>query len=284
MNATDTIRLCSWNINSIKVRLPQVLQWLSTQEQSNQAIDALCLQELKLTDDKFPFAEFENAGYVALVSGQKTYNGVAILVRKQSLAAIAQDASTSFLSPIKNIPNFEDPQQRLLSATIPFKQTQPVRLVCGYFPNGQAPGTDKFAYKLEWLNALHAHLKEQLSQHARLALLGDFNIAPEDEDVHDPEKWLGQNLVSPQEREAFKNLKLLGLHDSFRLFDQPPKSFSWWDYRMMGFRRNAGLRIDHILLSEELSKKCCASTIDKTPRTWEQPSDHAPVISTLLKN
>jgi exodeoxyribonuclease-3 len=279
----ETIRICSWNVNSIKVRLPQVLQWLDSQKKTNQAIDALCLQELKLTDDKFPFKEFDEAGYLCLVSGQKTYNGVAIIVRKEALAPLSQDVETAFLSPIKNIPNFEDPQQRLICATIPFKGSKPVRIICGYFPNGQAPGTEKFAYKLEWLAALNAFLEDQLKTHTRLALLGDFNIAPNDEDVHDPAAWVGQNLVSPEERLAFQKLIELGLHDSYRLFDQAPKSFSWWDYRMMGFRRNAGLRIDHILLSDELRGKCCASAIDKVPRSWEQPSDHAPVIATLTK-
>jgi exodeoxyribonuclease-3 len=278
------IRICSWNVNSIKVRLPQVLQWLDSQKKADQAIDALCLQELKLTDDKFPFKEFEDAGYLCLVSGQKTYNGVAIIVRKDALAPLSQDLETAFLSPIKNMPNFEDPQQRLISATIPFKETKPVRIVCAYFPNGQAPGTEKFAYKLDWLAALHTFLIEQMKTHSRLALLGDFNIAPKDEDVHDPAAWAGQNLVSAEERQAFNDLIQIGLHDSYRLFDQAPKSYSWWDYRMMGFRRNAGLRIDHILLSNELRAQCCASSIDKVPRSWEQPSDHAPVVSTLLKD
>lgn len=277
----ENIRIACWNVNSIKVRLPHVIDWLNSQKKNDQAIDALCLQELKLTDDKFPFAELEAAGYLSLVSGQKTYNGVAILVRREALAPLAQDQETAFINPIKNIPNFDDIQQRLLSATIPFKGTQPIRLICGYFPNGQAPGSEKFSYKLSWLNALDEFLKSELLQYPRLALLGDFNIAPLDEDVHDPAAWEGQNLVSPEERTAFNRLIGLGLHDSFRLFDQAPKSFSWWDYRMMGFRRNAGLRIDHILLSNELSSLCSGCSIDKQPRTWEQPSDHAPVITTI---
>lgn len=277
----QNIRIACWNVNSIKVRLPHVIDWLNYQKKNNQPIDALCLQELKLTDDKFPFQELEQAGYLSLVSGQKTYNGVAILVRKEALAPLAQDPETAFISPIRNIPAFDDLQQRLITATIPFKGTQPIRLICGYFPNGQAPGTDKFSYKLSWLNALNEFLKIELASNPRLALLGDFNIAPLDEDVHDPAKWEGQNLVSPEERKAFNQLVEIGLKDSFRLFEQPPKSFSWWDYRMMGFRRNAGLRIDHILLSNELTQVCSACLIDKTPRTWEQPSDHAPVIATL---
>ena len=279
----DQIRIATWNVNSIKVRLQHVIDWLDSQKKNNQPIDALCLQELKLTDDKFPFAELEASGYLSLVSGQKTYNGVAILVRKDALAPLSQDIHTAFLSQIKNIPNFDDLQQRLLTATLAFKGYQPMRLICGYFPNGQAPGTDKFIYKLSWLKELTKFIKTEQQEHTHLALLGDFNIAPHDEDVHDPSKWIGQNLVSPEERSAFNELLNLGLFDSFRLFEHPPKSFSWWDYRMMGFRRNAGMRIDHILLSEKLKNQCTSCIIDKTPRTWEQPSDHAPVIASLSK-
>ena len=280
---TDSVRIAAWNVNSLKVRLPQVLRWLQDQEKKQQPIDALCLQELKLTEDKYPHQELENAGYLSLAAGQKTYNGVAIIVRKAALAPIASDTATSFLKPIRNIPNYVDEQQRILAATIPFAGTQPMRLVSAYFPNGQSPDSDKFVYKLSWLNALQTWLGEELQQNSRLALLGDFNIAPEDMDVHDPSKWIGQNLVSPEERQAFQKLVELGLTDSFRMFEQPPKAFSWWDYRMMGFRRNAGLRIDHILLSEALKEKCTASVIDKEPRTWEQPSDHAPVVATIKK-
>ena len=280
---TDSVRIAAWNVNSLKVRLPQVLSWLHDQEKKQQPIDALCLQELKLTDDKYPHKELEDAGYLSLAAGQKTYNGVAIIVRKAALAPIASDTATSFLKPIRNIPNFEDEQQRILAATIPFAGTQPMRLVSAYFPNGQSPDSDKFIYKLSWLKALQTWLGEELQQNSRLALLGDFNIAPTDADVHDPSKWMGQNLVSPEERQAFQELIQLGLTDSFRMFEQPPKIFSWWDYRMMGFRRNAGLRIDHILLSEALKDKCTASIVDKEPRTWEQPSDHAPVVATIKK-
>lgn len=280
---TDSVRIAAWNVNSLKVRLPQVLRWLQDQEKKQQPIDALCLQELKLTEDKYPHQELENAGYLSLAAGQKTYNGVAIIVRKAALAPIASDTATSFLKPIRNIPNYVDEQQRILAATIPFAGTQPMRLVSAYFPNGQSPDSDKFVYKLSWLNALQTWLGEELQQNSRLALLGDFNIAPADMDVHDPSKWIGQNLVSPEERQAFQKLVELGLTDSFRMFEQPPKTFSWWDYRMMGFRRNAGLRIDHILLSEALKEKCTASVIDKEPRTWEQPSDHAPVVATIKK-
>ncbi len=280
---TDSIRIAAWNVNSLKVRLPHVLRWLQDQEKKQQPIDALCLQELKLTDDKYPHQELEAAGYLSIAAGQKTYNGVAIIVRKAALAAIASDAATTFLKPIRNIPNCDDEQQRILAATIPFAGTKPIRLISAYFPNGQSPDSDKFIYKLDWLNKLHTWLTEELEQNQRLALLGDYNIAPEDQDVHDPKAWEGQNLVSPPERNAFQELINLGLSDSFRMFEQAPKTFSWWDYRMMGFRRNAGMRIDHILLSEALKEKCSASTVDKEPRTWEQPSDHAPVIATIHK-
>ena len=280
---TDSVRIAAWNVNSLKVRLPQVLRWLEDQEKSKQPIDALCLQELKLTDDKYPHKELEDAGYLSLAAGQKTYNGVAIILRKAALAPVASDPDTAFLKSIRNIPNFEDEQQRILAATVCFAGTQPMRLVSAYFPNGQSPDSDKFTYKLSWLQALHTWLGEELESNPRLALLGDFNIAPADEDVHDPKAWEGQNLVSPPEREAFQGLIQLGLNDSFRMFEQAPKVFSWWDYRMMGFRRNAGMRIDHILLSEALKEKCSASTVDKGPRAWEQPSDHAPVIATIKK-
>jgi exodeoxyribonuclease-3 len=281
---TDSIRIAAWNVNSLKVRLPHVLRWLQDQEKKQQPIDALCLQELKLTDDKYPHQELEAAGYLSIAAGQKTYNGVAIIVRKAALAAIASDTSTTFLKPTRNIPGNDDEQQRILAATIPFAGTKPIRLVSAYFPNGQSPDSDKFVYKLDWLNKLHTWLTEELEQNQRLALLGDYNIAPEDQDVHDPKAWEGQNLVSPPERNAFQGLINLGLSDSFRMFEQAPKTYSWWDYRMMGFRRNAGMRIDHILLSEVLKEKCSASIVDKEPRTWEQPSDHAPVIAVIQKN
>jgi exodeoxyribonuclease III len=281
---TDSIRIAAWNVNSLKVRLPHVLRWLQDQEKKQQPIDALCLQELKLTDDKYPHQELEAAGYLSIAAGQKTYNGVAIIVRKAALAAIASDAATTFLKPIRNIPGNDDEQQRILAATIPFAGTKPIRLVSAYFPNGQSPDSDKFVYKLDWLSKLQTWLTEELEQNQRLALLGDYNIAPEDQDVHDPKAWEGQNLVSLPERGAFQELINLGLSDSFRMFEQAPKTFSWWDYRMMGFRRNAGMRIDHILLSESLKEKCSASIVDKEPRTWEQPSDHAPVIAVIQKN
>jgi exodeoxyribonuclease-3 len=280
---TDSIRIAAWNVNSLKVRLPQVLKWLQDHERAKTPIDALCLQELKLTDDKYPHQELEEAGYISIAAGQKTYNGVAIIVRKAALAPIATDHDTTFLKPVRNIPENVDEQQRILAATVCFKGMQPIRLVSAYFPNGQSPDSDKFVYKLGWLKALENWLREELTQNSRLALLGDFNIAPSDIDVHDPSKWIGQNLVSPEERKAFQQLVDLGLTDSFRMFEQAPKSFSWWDYRMMGFRRNAGMRIDHILLSDALKEKCNSSMIDKEPRTWEQPSDHAPVIAEIKK-
>ena len=278
---TDSIRIAAWNVNSLKVRLPQVLKWLQDHERAKTPIDALCLQELELTDDKYPHQELEEAGYISIAAGQKTYNGVAIIARKAALAPIATDHDTTFLKPVRNIPANADEQQRILAATVCFKGMQPIRLVSAYFPNGQSPDSDKFVYKLGWLKALENWLREELTQNSRLALLGDFNIAPSDIDVHDPSKWIGQNLVSPEERKAFQQLVELGLTDSFRMFEQAPKSFSWWDYRMMGFRRNAGMRIDHILLSDALKEKCNSSIIDKEPRTWEQPSDHAPVIAEI---
>lgn len=281
---TESLRIAAWNVNSLKVRLPQVIKWLDDQARTKKPIDALCLQELKLTDDKYPHRELQEAGYLSLAAGQKTYNGVAILLRRAALAPMASDLETAFLKPVRNIPGYADDQQRILAATVCFKGVQPIRLVSAYFPNGQSPDSDKFVYKLNWLNALEGWLKDELTQNNRLALLGDFNIAPTDSDVHDPSKWIGQNLVSPPERKAFEQLTELGLYDSFRLFEQAPKSFSWWDYRMMGFRRNAGMRIDHILLSDALKNKCTASIIDKEPRTWEQPSDHAPVVAEITLN
>jgi exodeoxyribonuclease-3 len=206
----------------------------------------------------------KEAGYEAVHIGQKTYNGVAILSR-HPLTNIQH-----------NIPDFADPQQRVIAADI-----DDVRVVCAYIPNGQAIDSDKYQYKLRWLNALHDWLKVELTKHPKLILLGDYNIAPEDRDCHDPEAWIGQVLVSPPEREAFQQLIQLGLHDSFRLFDQPEKSFSWWDYRMAGFRRNLGMRIDHFLVSEALKPHCTQANIDKAPRKLERPSDHTPVTLEL---
>jgi len=253
------MKLATWNVNSLKVRLPQVLQWLTTSP-----VDVLCLQETKLTDDKFPIAEIEAAGYQVAFTGQKTYNGVAILSRFPM-----QDV-------VKNNPLFEDEQQRIISATI-----EGMRVVCAYIPNGQAVGSDKYDYKLRWLDALTRWLVNEINANPSLALLGDYNIAPADADVYDPVAWAGQVLCSDAERAAFERLIALGLKDSFRLFPQPEKIYSWWDYRQMAFRRNRGLRIDHILLSAPLAGRCTACDIDKAPRKWEQPSDHTPVIASL---
>jgi exodeoxyribonuclease-3 len=253
------MKIVTWNVNSLKVRLPQVLQWLE-----HNPVDVLCLQETKLTDDKFPVAEIEAAGYQVVFSGQKTYNGVAILSRHP------------MTDVVKKNPLFEDEQQRIIAATI-----QGMRIVCAYVPNGQAVNSDKYQYKLRWLEALVQWLDGELKQHERLALLGDYNIAPADADVHDPVAWEGQVLVSEPERAMFQRLCSLNLTDAFRLFPQAEKLYSWWDYRQMAFRRNRGMRIDHILLSPALASRCIACEIDKLPRKWEQPSDHTPVIATL---
>ena len=253
------MKLATWNVNSLKVRLPQVLQWLESSP-----VDVLCLQETKLTDDKFPVAEIEAAGYQVAFTGQKTYNGVAILSRHP------------ITEVVKNNPLFPDEQQRIISATI-----EGMRIVCAYVPNGQAVGSDKYEYKLRWLEALIQWLEAEVQQFPSLALLGDYNIAPTDADVHDPAAWQDQVLVSAPERAAFERLCALPLADAFRLFPQAEKLYSWWDYRQMAFRRNRGLRIDHILLSPALVQRCTACEIDKLPRKWEQPSDHTPVIATL---
>lgn len=253
------MRLATWNVNSLKVRLPHVMQWLA-----ENPVDVLCLQETKTTDDKFPVAELEAAGYQVAFTGQKTYNGVAILSR-HPMGEIA-----------KNNPLFSDEQQRIIAATI-----NGMRVICAYVPNGQAVGSDKYQYKLHWLAALRDWLKQELQAHPQLAILGDYNIAPDDRDVHDPAAWQGSVLVSDAERAALQELCSLGLTDAFRLFEQPEKTYSWWDYRQMAFRRNMGLRIDHILLSAPLAARCTECIIDKVPRKWEQPSDHTPVIATL---
>jgi len=253
------MKLATWNVNSLKVRLPQVLQWLESSP-----VDVLCLQETKLTDDKFPVAEIEAAGYQVVFTGQKTYNGVAILSRHP------------ITEVVKNNPRFPDEQQRIISATI-----EGMRIVCAYVPNGQAVGSDKYDYKLRWLEAFIQWLEAELQQFPSLAVLGDYNIAPADADVHDPAAWQDQVLVSAPERAAFERLCAMPLADAFRLFPQAEKLYSWWDYRQMAFRRNRGLRIDHILLSPALTQRCSACEIDKLPRKWEQPSDHTPVIATL---
>jgi exodeoxyribonuclease III len=235
------------------------LDWLASEKP-----DVLCLQETKQEDSKFPYEVLKAAGYNAIHSGQKTYNGVAILTPH------------TIEDPHFGITDFADEQKRVISATI-----NGIRIICAYIPNGQSLDSDKYQYKLGWLKALNSFVANELKQHPKLALLGDYNIAPEDRDVHDPKAWEGQVLVSEPEREAFRQLIALGLHDGFRLFEQEEKSFSWWDYRMAGFRRNLGLRIDHILVSTPLLPVCKASWIDKAPRKLERPSDHTPVVLEL---
>ncbi len=253
-------KLATWNVNSLNVRLPHVLDWLR-----ENPIDVLCLQETKQEDSKFAYGEIKAAGYNAIHFGQKTYNGVAIL-------------STHEMTDIEyGIADFDDEQKRVISATI-----NGIRVICVYIVNGQAVDSEKYEYKMRWLAALVDWLEGELKKYPNLVLLGDYNIAPEDRDCHDPAAWIGQILVSPKEREMFAKLTNLGLHDSFRLFEQPDKSFSWWDYRMMGFRRNLGMRIDHILVSDALKNRCENCVIDKAPRKLERPSDHTPVMLTLV--
>ena len=253
------MKIASWNVNSLKVRLPHLLDWLAEAQP-----DVVCLQELKLEDPNFPRAEIEAAGYHAAFAGQKTYNGVALLAK----------------APISEVtvgnPLFADEQKRLISGTV-----DGIRVVCAYMPNGQEVGCDKYDYKLRWLAALADWLSSELQAYPRLALCGDYNIAPDERDVHDPQRWQDCILVSEPERAAFRRFIELGLVDSFRLFEQPEKTFSWWDYRMLGFQKNQGLRIDHILLSAPLAAQCSAAGIDRAPRTRERPSDHAPVWASL---
>jgi exodeoxyribonuclease-3 len=251
------MKLATWNVNSLKVRLPHLTDWLAQAQP-----DIVCLQELKLEDAKFPRAELEAAGYQSAFSGQKTYNGVAILSRSPLL-----EVSTG-------IPGFQDEQKRVIAAT-----AGDVRVISVYCPNGQALESDKYAYKLSWFAALKDYLAGEVQRHSRVVVAGDFNVAPEDRDVHDPKAWEGQILVSEPERSAWRALLGVGLSDTFRLFEQADKIFSWWDYRMLGFRRNAGLRIDHVLASADLARRCTASTIDKAPRKLERPSDHAPAVA-----
>jgi len=258
-----TLSVATWNVNSLKVRLPHLLDWLR-----QHATDVVCLQETKLTDDKFPAEELQAAGYRSVFAGQKTYNGVAILLREASTAVPAEVQV--------NLPNFADEQKRLIALTL-----DGLRIVNGYFPNGQAVGSEKFGYKLQWLAALTDWLRGEMARHEQVLLAGDFNIAPEPRDVHDPALWDGQVLFSEPERAAFRALLDLGLQDSFRLFEQPERSYTWWDYRNLAFRRKMGLRIDHILLSAPLAARCASCTIDVEPRRREQPSDHAPVLATL---
>ncbi|MBP6057487.1 MAG: exodeoxyribonuclease III [Nitrosomonas sp.] len=253
------MKLATWNVNSLKVRLPQVIDWL----EANQP-DMLCLQETKLSDENFPQDEIAAIGYQSVFTGQKTYNGVAILSKPKGSEVVTA------------IPDFVDAQKRVIAATY-----EDLRVISIYVPNGDTVGSEKYDYKLTWLPALSRWLQQELKNHKKLAVLGDFNIAPEDRDVYDPQLWEGKVLCSQPERDALNGLFDLGFVDSFRLFEQPEKTYTWWDYRMMAFRLNRGLRIDHILLSHELSNTCLTCKVDKTMRKQERPSDHAPVIVEL---
>ncbi len=251
------MKIATWNVNSLKVRLPQVLDWLAVAQP-----DILCLQETKMTDENFPFAEIEATGYRVVFSGQKTYNGVAIISKQPT-----QDVLT-------DIPGLDDPQRRILAATI-----DGVRVLNLYVVNGQEVGSEKYAWKLEWLARVTDYIKDQLKHNERFVVLGDFNIAPEDRDVHDPEAWHERILCSTPEREALQRIQDLGLVDTFRLFEQEEASFSWWDYRAAAFRRNRGLRIDLVLANRGLADHCSTCSIDKEPRRLERPSDHTPVLA-----
>jgi exodeoxyribonuclease-3 len=252
-------KVATWNINSLRVRLSHILSWLAEHQP-----DVLALQETKLIDADFPVAEFRHLGYNVVFIGQKTYNGVAIIA-KQTPSELQYE-----------LPNFLDPQRRLLAATC-----GDIRVINVYIPNGESIVSDKYQYKLAWLTALQGYLHEQLISYPRLILLGDYNIAPAEADVCDPTAWQNSVLVSPLERDAFKQLLDLGLSDVFRKFSQAPASYSWWDYRAAAFRRNLGLRIDHILASEPLAQRCIACYIDKQPRALERPSDHTPVVASF---
>jgi exodeoxyribonuclease III len=256
------VKIATWNVNSLNVRLPRLIAWLAAE-----APDLVCLQETKLEDAKFPRPELADAGYTSHYAGQRTYNGVALLVRDG--VGAATDIRTA-------LPGFADEQKRVLAATV-----AGMRVICFYVPNGQAVDSDKYRYKLDWCRAATAFLKDEHTRHRALAVAGDFNIAPEDRDVHDPDLWRGQVLFSDPERNVFADWIALGLADSFRLFEQPAKAFSWWDYRQLAFPKNHGLRIDHILLSAALAAKCTACRIDRNARKGEKPSDHAPVIAEI---
>lgn len=253
------MKIASWNVNSLRVRLPHVLQWLDSVRP-----DVLALQEIKMTDAEFPAGEFDRLGYQAICSGQPTYNGVALLSREEPDQVVTA------------LPDFQDSQRRVLGAKL-----GPLYVLDLYVPNGQSLDSDKYRYKLDWLAQLDLWLKDLAREQANLVLLGDFNVAPEDRDVHDPKAWEGQVLVSEPERQAFRALQKHGLKDSFRLHHQDGGHYSWWDYRSAGFQRNLGLRIDHVLLSTPLAERCSAAWIDREPRTWERPSDHTPVLAEL---
>lgn len=257
------MKITTWNVNSLTARLQHVLDWLAANP-----VDVLALQELKLSDDRFPFDALREVGYEAAVFGQKTYNGVALLSR-MPVADVA-----------RNIVGFTDDNARVIAGTVD-APGGPLRIVNGYFVNGQAPGTDKFEYKMSWLRGLRDWLREEIAVHPRLMLLGDFNIVPEDRDSYDPVGLAETILHTSEERGHFKALLGLGLTDAFRLFEQPEKSYTWWDYRQLGYQKNRGLRIDHILVSQSLVPQVAACDIDRAPRKWSKPSDHAPVTVTL---
>jgi len=251
------MKIASWNVNSLNVRLPHVQAWLEVAQP-----DVLALQETKMTDDKFPQAGIEEVGYQVVYSGQKTYNGVAVISKKPAL------------DPLTDIPGLDDPQRRILAVTI-----DDVRVIDLYVVNGSAPGTEKFAYKMHWLEQVTRFIEAEMQRFEKVVVLGDFNIAPEDADVHDPEAWKDDILCTVEERDALKKIKALGLIDTFRMFEQKEKQWSWWDYRKAAFRRNMGLRIDLVLASKALADKCSAAYIDKEPRRQERPSDHTPVVA-----
>jgi exodeoxyribonuclease-3 len=251
------VRISTWNVNSLRVRMDHLGRWLA-----DHAVDAIALQELKLADEHFPREAVGALGLHAVCYGQPTYNGVAILSRAEAKRVV------------NGIPGDADPQRRVIAADI-----GPVRLVNVYVPNGQAVDSEKYTYKLAWLERLRGYLADLLAKHEHLLVAGDFNIAPEDRDVHDPAAWEGSVHVSAPERAALAKIAALGLSDLFRRFDQPANSWSWWDYRMNAFRRDRGLRIDLMLASPALAARCTACTIDRAPRTWERPSDHVPVTA-----
>lgn len=253
----SSFKIATWNVNSLRVRLPHVQEWLRYAQP-----DVLALQEIKLPDTDFPMDIITGCGYSAIVSGQKTYNGVAILTR------------SSVTDIITDIPELDDPQRRILCATI-----GDICVLNIYVPNGQSVGSEKYQYKLNWLSKLDLFLKQQLQKHKKMIVLGDFNIAPEEIDVHDPTLWQNSVLFSDPERQAFRDMLKLGFKDCFRLHHPTDKLYSWWDYRLNAFKRNMGLRIDHILASDALAATSELCMIDKTPREWDRPSDHAPVVA-----
>ncbi|NNF40687.1 MAG: exodeoxyribonuclease III [Woeseiaceae bacterium] len=251
------MKVATWNINSMNVREAHVLEWLAAHDP-----DVLVLQEIKQPTEKFPAAALSEVGFESIASGQKTYNGVAVVSKSMPI------------DPVTDFPDFEDPQRRILASTV-----GGARIINLYVPNGSAVGSDKYDYKLRWLTSLERFLRTEIARHENVIVLGDFNIAPADEDVYDAEKWGEGILCSPLERQALAAVLDLGLIDVFRRFEQPEKTFSWWDYRAAGFRRNAGLRIDLILASSAMAERCTACYVDKEPRAWERPSDHAPVVA-----